>query len=68
MCDALANSILAFARTGDPNHSRIPPWPRFDATQRHTLVIDRNTRTERDPHGALRTLWLSMPPALSVLG
>jgi para-nitrobenzyl esterase len=68
MCDALANSILAFARTGDPNHSRIPNWPRFDATQRHTLVIDRHTRTERDPHGALRTLWLSMPPALSVLG
>jgi para-nitrobenzyl esterase len=68
MCDALANSILAFARTGDPNHSRIPKWPRFDAAQRHTLVIDRHTRTERDPHGALRKLWLCMPQALSVLG
>ena len=68
MCDALANSILAFARTGDPNHARIPSWPRFDAAQRQTLVFDRHTRAERDPHSALRKLWLSMPPALSVLG
>ena len=68
MCEALAHSILAFARTGDPNHARLARWPRFEATQRHTLVVDRHTRAERDPHGALRKLWLSMPPALSVLG
>ena len=68
MCDALANSILAFARKGDPNHAHIPTWPRFEAVHRPTLVIDRHTRTERDPHGALRQLWLGMPPARSVLG
>jgi hypothetical protein len=31
-------------------------------------VFDRDTRVERDPHGALRKLWLDMPPAMSVLG
>jgi para-nitrobenzyl esterase len=68
MCDALAYSFLAFAKTGDPNNSHIPQWPRFDASQRVTLVFDRDTRIERDPHGALRRLWLGMPPAASVLG
>jgi para-nitrobenzyl esterase len=68
MCDALASAFLAFAKTGDPNNSQIPQWPRFDVLQRSTLVYDRNTRMERDPHGALRTLWLDMPPSASVLG
>jgi para-nitrobenzyl esterase len=68
MCDDLASALLAFAKTGDPNNSQIPQWPRFDASQRSTLVFDRNTRIERDPHGALRRLWLDMPPPVSVLG
>jgi para-nitrobenzyl esterase len=68
MCDALASTWLAFAKTGDPNNPHIPHWPRFDSLQRATLVFDRNTRVERDPHGALRKLWLDMPPAASVLG
>jgi para-nitrobenzyl esterase len=68
MCDQLASALVAFAKTGDPNNSRIPPWPRFDASQRSTLVFDRNTRMERDPHGALRELWSGMPAAVSVLG
>jgi para-nitrobenzyl esterase len=68
MCDDLASALLAFAKRGDPNNSQIPHWPRFDASQRSTLVFDRDTRIERDPRGALRKLWLDMPPALSVLG
>ncbi len=68
MCDDLASAFLAFAKRGDPNNPNIPPWPRFDASQRSTLVFDRNTRLERDPHGAMRNLWSDMPPAVSVLG
>ncbi|HEY2780031.1 MAG TPA: carboxylesterase family protein [Steroidobacteraceae bacterium] len=68
MCDSLAHSLLAFAKRGDPNNPHIPSWPRFDAAQRATLVFDRDTQIERDPYGALRKLWLDMPPAASVLG
>jgi para-nitrobenzyl esterase len=68
MCDALGWTWLAFAKSGDPNNPHIPDWPRFDSLQRATLVFDRNTRIERDPYGALRKLWLDMPPAMSVLG
>jgi para-nitrobenzyl esterase len=68
MCETLASALLAFAKRGDPNHAQIPLWPCFDTSQRSTLVFDRDTRIERDPHGALRELWSGMPPALSVLG
>jgi para-nitrobenzyl esterase len=68
MCDALAFTWLAFAKTGDPNNTHIPSWPAFDGSERSTLVFDCDTRVERDPHGALRRLWLDMPPAASVFG
>ncbi len=68
MCETLASSVVAFAKTGDPNNSHIPQWPRFDAAERSTLVFERNTRVQCDPHGALRALWLEMPPSASVLG
>jgi para-nitrobenzyl esterase len=68
MCDALSSSVLAFARTGDPNNSHIPHWPRFDVSQRATLIFDRHTRVESDPHGALRKLWADTPMPAGVLG
>jgi para-nitrobenzyl esterase len=68
MCEMLGSTLLAFAKTGNPNNPHIPGWPHFDSLQRATLVFDRNTRIEHDPHAALRKLWLNMPPALSVFG
>jgi para-nitrobenzyl esterase len=68
MCETLGSAFLAFAKTGDPNTEQIPHWPRFDASLRSTMVFDLDTRVVRDPHGALRNLWLDMPPAASVLG
>jgi hypothetical protein len=29
-----------FARSGDPNHSGLPAWPRFDVRQRSTMIFD----------------------------
>jgi para-nitrobenzyl esterase len=68
MCDTLSSSLLAFAKSGDPNNSHIPHWPHFDLPQRATLVFDRQTRVESDPHGALRKLWSDTPMPASVLG
>ncbi len=68
MCETLASTWLAFAKTGNPNNPHIPAWPRFDSSHRSTLVFDRDTRVEHDPHGELRKLWLDMPPPASVFG
>ena len=68
MCNALASSWVAFAKTDDPNNEQIPQWPRFNATERATMVFDRTTRIERDPYRGLREFWRGMPPAASVLG
>ncbi len=68
MCQALASTWLAFAKTGNPNNALIPNWPPFNSSQRATLLFDRKIRLESDPHGALRKLWLAMPMPVSVLG
>jgi para-nitrobenzyl esterase len=68
MCQDLGSTLVAFARTGDPNNARIPHWPRFDADERATLVFGPRTRIERDPYGKQRELWLGLPAAASVLG
>jgi para-nitrobenzyl esterase len=68
MCQDLASTWVAFARTGDPNNARIPHWPRFDASSRATLMLDAHTRVENDPYADLRELWLGLPAAASVLG
>jgi para-nitrobenzyl esterase len=68
MCQDLASTLVAFARTGDPNNARIPPWPRFDPAERATLVFEPRTRVEKDPYGKQREFWLGMPAAISVLG
>jgi para-nitrobenzyl esterase len=67
-CEELALALLAFAQTGNPNHRRLPNWPRFEARSGATLVLDRHSRVEDDPHAALRAFWLDMPPSASVLG
>jgi len=68
MCQDLAGAWITFARTGDPGNSNRLDWPRFDCNARATLVFDRETRVERDPHREVRELWLGMPPAMSVIG
>ena len=43
--DALSSvmraSWIAFARTGDPNHRALPPWPAFDERRRATMHFDQ---------------------------
>lgn len=38
------DSVISFARTGNPNHEGIPFWPASTPEKEHTLMIDRKTR------------------------
>ena len=46
-------SVLAFARSGDPANPAIPPWPPCGADGEHTLLIDADTRVRTDFDHAL---------------
>jgi para-nitrobenzyl esterase len=58
--DALAAKIAdawtAFASKGDPSRPSLP-WLPFDATQRRTLILDRECRIESSPREAERRCW-----------
>jgi para-nitrobenzyl esterase len=39
----------AFARTGDPNTSKLPKWASYSATSRDTMLFNNECRVESDP-------------------
>ena len=45
---------LAFARSGDPSHEGIGPWPAYDSESRPTMMFDAESRVESDPFGEER--------------
>jgi para-nitrobenzyl esterase len=57
----MSRAFIAFARSGDPNTSGLPPWPAFDLKRRATMVFDRDTRVEDDPRGRERRLFEQVP-------
>jgi para-nitrobenzyl esterase len=68
VADQLSSSWVAFAKTGNPNNSRIPPWPTFDAKTRATMVFGTPTQMENDPRSEIRSFWAQMPPPAGLLG
>ncbi len=56
LADQMSDTLIAFARTGDPNHPGIPNWPRYNLEARPTMVWDRPSRVENDPRREERKL------------
>lgn len=54
LADQMSAAWVAFARTGNPNHKRLPHWDAFDAQRRPTMVFGRECRAVNDPHRAER--------------
>lgn len=55
-----SNTIIAFARTGDPNGAGLPHWPRYSADTRQTLILDANVRIEANIDHEQQKLWESV--------
>ena len=51
-----ADTVIHFAATGDPNHTGLPQWPRYNLTDRPTILWDTPPRIENDPRGNERKL------------
>lgn len=53
MVDRFVASLLAFARSGNPNNPLIPDWQAYDEKRRATLIFDTETRVVDDARGDL---------------
>jgi para-nitrobenzyl esterase len=61
VADRMSEAFLAFAKTGNPNHSGMPRWSPYELDRRQTMVFDVRTRMEDDPRGAERRLFAKVP-------
>lgn len=51
----MADSWIAFARSGNPNHSGLPHWPSYDVKTVPTMMFDNRCVVDHDPEGEIRT-------------
>jgi para-nitrobenzyl esterase len=49
LADKMSDAWIAFARTGNPNTSKLPAWTPYDAAQRATMVFNDESKIESDP-------------------
>jgi para-nitrobenzyl esterase len=56
VADIMADTWIAFAKTGDPNNAQIPAWPAYDLEQRPVMVLDATPERVDDARGAQRAL------------
>lgn len=52
-----SNTIIQFAKTGNPNGAGLPLWPRYTAEGRETLILDSEPRVEAFLDAADRKRW-----------
>lgn len=57
----MSDALLAFARTGDPNHSLLPRWTPYSLERRETMIMDLPPRMENDPRGDERRFFGRIP-------
>ena len=57
LAERWSNTVIAFARGGDPNGAGLPHWSPYSAEARDGLVLDAEPRIEANLDGAARALW-----------
>ena len=63
--EQIFQSVMAFARSGDPNSAAIPAWPACSEGKEPTLLIDGNTRVlENFDHALIPALAQIMGPIM----
>jgi len=61
--EKMSAAWAAFARTGNPNHKGLPTWPKFNPTQRATMIFNNECKVVNDPNGEERKALAALRPA-----
>src|SRR5262245_665637 len=54
LADKTSSAWAAFARTGNPNTSKLPKWPAYSASSRDTMLFNNDCRVVADPDRVAR--------------
>ncbi|MFX0140346.1 MAG: carboxylesterase/lipase family protein [Candidatus Hodarchaeota archaeon] len=57
LSEKIMDSWIAFARTGNPSHSGIPEWPKYNTEKRSTMILGKEIKVVEDPYGKERKAW-----------
>ena len=57
LAEKVMDAWLAFARTGDPNHPGLDPWPPYDTDRRATMLFGKSCEVVDAPEDAQRLAW-----------
>jgi para-nitrobenzyl esterase len=49
LASRMSRALVAFARTGDPNHDGIPTWAPFTESNRAMMIWDSTSEVKIDP-------------------
>ena len=52
LASKMSNALVAFARTGNPNHPGIPRWPAYSANAPANMIFDTRVEVRNAPDGA----------------
>ena len=64
----MAGAWVAFAYSGNPNHSGLPRWNSYNADTRGTMVFDDECKVVNDPGGAERAALEALRSGESIRG
>ncbi|HEY6308405.1 MAG TPA: carboxylesterase/lipase family protein [Candidatus Angelobacter sp.] len=56
LAKVVSETWVAFARTGNPNHSGLPHWPAYDAEKRATMTFNTPCKVVNDLEGEVRKI------------
>lgn len=57
LAQRVSRAWATFARTGNPGHSGIPPWPAYTLHSRATMILDDTCKVVNDPEKEERLAW-----------
>jgi para-nitrobenzyl esterase len=57
LADEMQPAWIAFLRGGAPGAKGLPAWPKYDLETRATMILDNESRVEKNPQAAELRLW-----------